>query len=62
MLQREDVIVEVPDEVLEEAGSQMSAGSSSRVQADSSMADDEGAGGVPGGKSERGSMSQMKTG
>eukprot|EP00973_Karenia_brevis_P067053 9325151-Karenia_brevis.AAC.1 len=50
MLQREDVEVGIPDEVVEEAGSQMSAGSSSRVQEDSSMADDEGAGVVPGGE------------
>eukprot|EP00973_Karenia_brevis_P077429 10757802-Karenia_brevis.AAC.1 len=39
MLQREDVEVGIPEEILDEAGSQMSAGSSSKVQADSSRAD-----------------------
>eukprot|EP00973_Karenia_brevis_P089739 12399235-Karenia_brevis.AAC.1 len=61
-LQNESVEVKIPDVILEEAAREMAVQGLAAVEADSSMGDDEGTSGVPGGKSEKGSMNQMKTG
>eukprot|EP00973_Karenia_brevis_P073338 10188174-Karenia_brevis.AAC.1 len=48
--QNESVEVRIPDVILEEAAREMAAERLAAVEADSSMGDDEGTGGVPGGE------------